>query len=151
MERTKLNTELAKLNQELEFGKEQMHRKNEEYQSTLEDLANAHRIAEDARLNAIQELEAKKYEVSDLEQRLNINEQRLTNLQQEYVRADSERDILNDALKRFQSIVNRIITLNRLTGPAEDGVKSGFVSLNGQIQWEQSCQFLLIFGKEHEK
>lgn len=129
MERSKLNSELSRLNQELEFGKDQMHRKNEEYQSTLEDLANAHRIAEDARLNAVQELEAKKYEISDLEQRLNMNEQRLTNLQQEYVRADSERDILNDAVKRFQSIVNRIITLNRLGVPTQDDPSSrSFVS-----------------------
>lgn len=44
-----------------------MIRKTDEYQSAIEELANAHRISEDNRLNAIQNLETKKYELFDLE------------------------------------------------------------------------------------
>lgn len=33
-----------------------MLRKNDEYQSTIDDLATAHRTSEDGRLNAIQEV-----------------------------------------------------------------------------------------------
>ena len=46
-ERTALRNELGKMQQELKFGQEQTHRKTDEYESTLNDLANAHRAAED--------------------------------------------------------------------------------------------------------
>lgn len=65
-ERTNLKTELARAKQELEFGKNQMHNKTEEYQNSIEDLSNAQRASEDGRLNALQELETKKYEFNDL-------------------------------------------------------------------------------------
>lgn len=55
-ERTNLTNELQKVQQELDFAKEQILRKNEEYQSVIEDLGNAHRTSEDGRLNAIQEV-----------------------------------------------------------------------------------------------
>jgi chromosome segregation ATPase len=61
-------------------------------------------------------LEGKKYEFSDLQTQLSNTEERLTHLQQEYVKADSERDSLRDALRRFQNSVNRIMVLNRFRG-----------------------------------
>lgn len=51
---------------------------------------------------SLQELEAKKYELNDLASRLENTEQRLLQLQQDYIRADYDRDRLTDALKRFQ-------------------------------------------------
>lgn len=61
-----MKTELSRMQQELDFGKEQMLRKNDEYQSALQDLSQAHRASEDGRLNALQELETRKYELADL-------------------------------------------------------------------------------------
>lgn len=61
-------------------------------------------------------MEGKKYEFSDLQTQLSNTEERLTHLQQEYVKADSERDSLRDALRRFQNSVNRIMVLNRFRG-----------------------------------
>lgn len=55
-ERSTLRNEISKLQQEIKFGAEQMQRKTDEYQSTLDDLAHAHRVSEDGRLNALQEL-----------------------------------------------------------------------------------------------
>jgi chromosome segregation ATPase len=119
-ERNALRNELAKLQQELKFGIDQMQRKSDEYQTTLDDLANAHRVSEDGRLNALQELgrvqssrirmkfeisESRKYELNDLASRLDNTEQRLITLQQEYIKADAERDSLADALRRFQVIL----------------------------------------------
>lgn len=66
-DKSNLKTELLRLQQELDFGREQMIRKTDEYQNAIEDLANAHRISEDNRLNAVQDLETKKYELNDLE------------------------------------------------------------------------------------
>jgi hypothetical protein len=51
-----LTNEVQKIQKELDFAKEQMLRKNDEYQSTIDDLAAAQRAAEDGRLNAIQEV-----------------------------------------------------------------------------------------------
>lgn len=108
-----MHSELTKIQQELDFAKDQMSRKNDEYQSTIDDLAIAQRTSEDGRLNAIQELESKKYEFTDLQSQLSSTEERLNNLQQEYVKADSDRDSLRDALRRFQNSVSRIMKLNR--------------------------------------
>lgn len=66
-ERDALRTERTRLQQELAFSKDQIHRKTDEYQATLDDLANAHRKAEDGRLNAMQELESRKYELQDVQ------------------------------------------------------------------------------------
>ncbi|KAK6009063.1 M protein repeat protein [Ostertagia ostertagi] len=120
-ERTALRNELTKLQQELKFGAEQMQRKTDEYQSTLDDLANAHRVSEDGRLNALQELESRKYEISDLQSRLEGTEQRLITLQQDFINADAERDALADAMRRFQNSANRVINISRYTNVIDGG------------------------------
>lgn len=90
-----------------------MHRRTDEYQTTIEELSNAHRVSEDGRLNALQELESKKYELADLQARLDSTQDRLNNLQQEFIRAESERDALNEALRRLQNSVNRAMVVTR--------------------------------------
>jgi len=50
----------------LEFGKEQIIRRNEEYEMTIEALAKGHREAEERRLAALQELEKIKYDSADM-------------------------------------------------------------------------------------
>uniref|UniRef100_A0A8R1I3G8 Lin-5 (Five) Interacting protein n=2 Tax=Caenorhabditis japonica TaxID=281687 RepID=A0A8R1I3G8_CAEJA len=127
-ERTALRNELQKLTQELKFGNEQIQRKSDEYQTTIDDLAHSHRVSEDSRLNALQDLEARKYEINDLTSRLDSTEQRLATLQQDYIKADSERDLLSDALRRFQSSANRVINLHTFVDGAGyvDGVVPGY-------------------------
>uniref|UniRef100_A0AC35U797 Major antigen n=1 Tax=Rhabditophanes sp. KR3021 TaxID=114890 RepID=A0AC35U797_9BILA len=132
----KLQDEFDKLTKELNFGKDQMIRKTDEYHTSLEEIANAQRTAEDARLNALQELESKKYELSDCTARLENTEQRLTTLQNEYIKADNEREILSDALKRFQQNANRLVILNRISGKtggsdAFDGVNADISTISG--------------------
>ncbi|CAD5215840.1 unnamed protein product [Bursaphelenchus okinawaensis] len=133
-ERNSLRTEITRLQQELAFGEEQMRRKTDEYQTAIEDWTNAHRQAEDARVNAIQELETRKYELSDLQSRLDSTDQRLVYLQQEYVKADNERDALRESLRRFQNSISRVININRFTNildgditgiPVDSGIGGG--------------------------
>jgi hypothetical protein len=66
-EKNGLRAKLTSMQQELDFGKEQMLRRNEEYESAVEAMAKAHREAEDGRLAALQELEKRKYDIADLE------------------------------------------------------------------------------------
>lgn len=112
-EKTALRAELNRLQQELQFIKEQTHRKTDEYQSALEDLANAHRTSEDGRVNAVHELESRKFEINDLQTRLDNAEQRLVTLQQEYFNTDNEKELLAEALRRFQSVTNRALAVSR--------------------------------------
>ena len=66
-EKSSLHSKLASLQAELDFGREQMLRRSEEYESAVEALAKAHRESEDGRLAALQELEKRKYDIADLE------------------------------------------------------------------------------------
>uniref|UniRef100_A0A0N5AFE4 CEP209_CC5 domain-containing protein n=1 Tax=Syphacia muris TaxID=451379 RepID=A0A0N5AFE4_9BILA len=113
-ERNALRSEIVKLQKELQFGKEQMMRKTDEYQSSLEELSNAQRASEDNRLMAVQELESRKYEMADLQSRLENTEQRLQTLQQEYMKVEEDRTLMLDTVRRFQIAANRTITFNTL-------------------------------------
>uniref|UniRef100_F1KQ60 227 kDa spindle-and centromere-associated protein n=2 Tax=Ascaris suum TaxID=6253 RepID=F1KQ60_ASCSU len=111
-ERNVLRAEIKKLEQELQFGREQMMRKTDEFHAALDELGHAHRVSEDGRVNALQELETRKFEISDLQSRLENTEQRLMTLQEEYLKVDRERDTLNDALRRFHSVISRSVIVD---------------------------------------
>jgi chromosome segregation ATPase len=66
-ERDALANERSRLQQEVTSSRDQIQRKNDEFQSTLDNLTSAHRAADDARLNAIQEMETSKSELVDLQ------------------------------------------------------------------------------------
>ncbi|VDN07545.1 unnamed protein product [Thelazia callipaeda] len=113
-ERSAFENEITKMKHELEFTREQLVRKTDEFQSALNEIVSAHRLAEDGRVTAVQELESRKYEISDLQTRLESTEQYLLTLQQNYLVAQNDRDVLQDALHRFQSMVERTVAINRL-------------------------------------
>ncbi|VDM41696.1 unnamed protein product [Toxocara canis] len=119
-ERNNAKTEVKQLQNELQFGREQMLRKTEEFHAALEDLANAHRASEDGRVNAIQEVESKNFEITDLQSRLDNADQRLASLQQDYLNVDKERDMLNDSLRRFQNIISRSLSIAIPEGGVSD-------------------------------
>ncbi|KHN78628.1 Spindle- and centromere-associated protein [Toxocara canis] len=108
-EKSALYAQAKKMEQELQFGNDLIVRKTNEFNVALDDLANAHRSAEDGRVNALQEIEAKKFEIADLQSRLDNAEQRLGALQQEYLNVDNEREMLNDSLRRFQHVISRAV------------------------------------------
>ncbi|VDM28467.1 unnamed protein product [Toxocara canis] len=108
-EQIRLRSEVTKLEKELQLVRDQLKRKTDDFNAALEDLANAHRVSEDARVNALQELESRKFEISDLKSRLDNTEQRLATLQQEYLNVDKECETLRDSLYRFQSIISRSV------------------------------------------
>ncbi|UMM41579.1 hypothetical protein L5515_017779 [Caenorhabditis briggsae] len=145
-ERTALRNELQKLSQELKFGNEQIQRKSDEYQTTIDDLAHSHRVSEDSRLNALQELEARKYEINDLTSRLDSTEQRLATLQQDYIKADSERDILSDALRRFQSSANRVINFHTFVDGGTGYVDGGASVIGGGPSAQRSGAYDPVSG-----
>lgn len=66
-ERDSLRVELDRLHQQLQFSKEQLARKTNEYQTVIDELANAHRLSEDGRVNAVHDLEYSKLELGDLQ------------------------------------------------------------------------------------
>ena len=108
-----------------------MARKNDDYQSALADLKTAHRTAEDGRLAALQQLESRSYEIDDHKASLDSAIERLNHLQNEYMRAEAERDALREALRRLQSGVTRAINANRPlnvdgdpTAPDEEALRS---------------------------
>uniref|UniRef100_A0A1I8BYJ1 Chromosome partition protein Smc n=1 Tax=Meloidogyne hapla TaxID=6305 RepID=A0A1I8BYJ1_MELHA len=107
-EKTNLISKNTLLQKELEFGKEQIIRRNEEYEMTIEALAKGQREAEERRLQALQELEKIKYDSADMQSQIENNEQRLKQLQEEYIKADNEKELLKDALKRFRASTIRI-------------------------------------------
>lgn len=123
-DKASLQSRLTSIQKDLEFAREQISNKNAEYQAAINELSMAYRNAEDGRLTTIQELETKKYELSDVESRLNGVEQRMQRLHQDFIQADTERDLLSDALRRFQNSIGR--TVNDKQG--QDGLLS-----NGDI------------------
>nr|O61308.1 RecName: Full=227 kDa spindle- and centromere-associated protein; AltName: Full=PUMA1 [Parascaris univalens]AAC38995.1 PUMA1 [Parascaris univalens] len=108
-ERNAISGEAQKLDKEVQLVKEQLQYKSDEFHKALDELANAHRISEEGRVNAIHQLEARRFEIDDLKSRLENSEQRLATLQQEYVNADKERGALNDAMRRFQATISRSV------------------------------------------
>uniref|UniRef100_F1L9Y7 227 kDa spindle-and centromere-associated protein n=1 Tax=Ascaris suum TaxID=6253 RepID=F1L9Y7_ASCSU len=106
--RNRFHGEVAKLEKELQLLREQFKRKSDDFNATLEDatLANDHRVSEDGRVEALQELESRKFEISDFRSHLETAEQRSATLQQEYFNIVKDRETNRDSLS-FQSIISR--------------------------------------------
>uniref|UniRef100_A0A915E022 Rootletin-like coiled-coil domain-containing protein n=1 Tax=Ditylenchus dipsaci TaxID=166011 RepID=A0A915E022_9BILA len=109
-DRTNMRTEITRVQQELDFGKTKC----------ITKMMNTKTPSRTCR-----ELEAKRYEVTDLGSRLEKTEQRMNNLQQEFVRTSTERDVLQDVLRRFQNTVNRVTTMNRFKSSMDPDAKDG--------------------------
>lgn len=68
-ERNAISGEAQKLDKEVQLAKEQLQYKSDEFHKALDELANAHRISEEGRVNAIHQLEARRFEIDDLKVR----------------------------------------------------------------------------------
>uniref|UniRef100_A0A0M3IGR8 Myosin tail domain-containing protein n=1 Tax=Ascaris lumbricoides TaxID=6252 RepID=A0A0M3IGR8_ASCLU len=96
--RNRFHGEVAKLEKELQLLREQFKRKSDDFNATLGDLANDHRVFENGRVEALQELESRKFEISDLRSHLETAEQRSATLQQEYLNIVKDRETNRDSL-----------------------------------------------------
>ena len=75
-----------------------------------------------------------------LQSRLENSEQRLKQLHEEYIRADNDRELLKDSLKRFRTVISRIYGRPTKVGDDEGGVEFRSIPL------PSSTEFIVIDG-----